>query len=141
MLVILIKIKYKIKDISTKLLIRISLFLNWPKLTAVALWLAASRINPECASQYTILCMGRSVFVDDVNAMATYSGHIKYVVIWRTYFQMILHYFIKGSEEEKLTEVNYHTHNFCKQGKQNYYLFLNKIFPLLHKLIKDRYHQ
>ena len=129
------KIKYKIKDISIQSLIKLSLFLNEPYLAAIAVWLATSIINPKCRSNYTVLCMGRSIFADDINAMATYSGQIRYVVIWRSYFQMIFHYFIKGQEENKLTEANYHNHDFCKQGKQNYYSFLNKLFPLLHKLI------
>ncbi len=129
------KIKYKIKENSLNSLIKISLFLNWPYLAAIAFWLASSKINPDCKSQYTVLCMGRSVFIDDLNAMATYSGSIKYIVIWRTYFQMVLRYFIKGPEEKKLTEENYHNSDFCKQGKQNYYLFLNKMFPRLHKFI------
>lgn len=129
------KIKFKIKESFIKSLIRVSIFLNWPRLAAVAFNLALIKINPKCESQYTVLCMGRSAFSDDISAMATYSGNIKYIVIWRTYFQMIFNYFTKGPEREKLTESNYHTHDFCKQGKQDYYLFLNKMFPLLHKLI------
>ncbi|MDD4900559.1 MAG: hypothetical protein PHS62_00395 [Patescibacteria group bacterium] len=133
--VILKKIKYKIKDVSVRFLIKLSLFLNWPDLAALALWLAAKTMNPKCRGNYTVLGMGRSVFIDDIRAMMTYSGRIKYIVIWRTYFQIIFYYFIKGSEAEKLTEENYHTHDFCKQGKKNYYLFLKKMFPRLRKLI------
>ncbi len=133
MLILLKKIKYKINDLFVKLLIKFSLFLNWPYLAAIAFWLAASRINPKCRSNYTVLCMGRSVFIDDLNAMGTYSGRIKYVVIWRTYFQMVLHYFIKGPEEKKLTEENYHVSNFCFKGRQRYYLYLKKMFPYLHR--------
>lgn len=133
--VMLNKINFRFKQIVVHSLIKVGLFFNWPRLVAIAFWLASNKVNPKCRSQYTVLCMGRSVFTDDLKAMATYSGQIKYVTIWRTYFQMVLHHFIKGPEEEKLTEANYHTHDFCKQGKQSYYLFLNKMFPALHKLI------
>lgn len=129
------KVKFKTRQIIVILFIRIGLFFHWPRLVAISLWLVSDKINPKCDSQYTVLCMGRSVFADDLEAMAHYSGQIRYVTIWRTYFQNIFYHFIKGPEEEKLEEANYHTHDFCKQGKQNYYLFLKKIFPLLHKLI------
>jgi len=129
------KIKYKIKDVSVRFLIKISLFLNWPYLTAMALWLASSRINSKCGSNYTVLCMGRSIFVDDVNAMAAYSGRIKYVVIWRTYFQIIMRHFIKDRGENKLTENNYHSNNYFYEGKEKYYSYLKKVFPILRKFL------
>lgn len=129
------KIKFKSRQTIVILFIKIGLFFNWPQLVAIALWLASDKINPKRESQYTVLCMGRSVFTDDLKTMATFSGQIKYVILWRTYFQTALHYFIKGPEEDKLTEANYHTHDFCKNGKQNYYLFLKKTLPLLYKLI------
>ena len=129
------KIKFKFRQIIVARLIKIGLFFNWPELAAIALWLASDKINPKCKSQYTVLCMGRSVFADDIKAMAHYSGQIKYVTIWRTYFQNIFYQFIKGPEEKKLEEVNYHTHDFCKQKKQNYYIFIKKLFPLLQKLV------
>jgi len=129
------KIKFKSRQIIVIFLIKVGLFFDWPQLAAVAFWLASDKVNPKSESRYTVLCMGRSVFTDDVDAMARYSGQIKYVTIWRTYFQKVFYYFIRGHEKTKLTEANYHTHDFCKQGKQNYYLFLNRVFPLLHKLI------
>src|SRR3989339_1060854 len=129
------KIKYKIKDISIQSLIKLSLFLNEPYLAAIAFWLATSIINPKCRSNYTVLCMGRSIFADDINAMATYSGQIRYVVIWRSYFQMIFHYFIKGQEENKLTEETYHRYDYCCEGKNKYRAYLNRVLPILQKLI------
>lgn len=135
MLKILDKIKYKIKENSLNLLIKISLFLNWPKLTAVALWLAASRINPDCKGQYTVLCLGRSIFVDDVKAMAAYSGRIRYIVIWRNYFTIILYYFLTDSEKQELSESNYYTHDIGSEGKNRYYLYLKKMLPFLRKLM------
>src|SRR3989344_4492854 len=135
MLAILKKIKYKLKEIFVNLLINISLFFEWPELAAIAFWLSSSKINPECSSRHIVLCIGRSGFVDDVVVMATYGGYIKYVVIWRTSFRKIFHHFIKGPEEKKLAEENYHVDDLCEQGKQDYYLFLNGMFFWLRKLI------
>lgn len=134
-LLILKKIKFKLKHIIVNLLIKISLLCQWPKLTAIAFWLASTKMNPKCESKYTVLCMGRTAFVDDVDAMAIYSGRIKYITIWRTYFQIVFSFFVKGPEAKKLTETNYHTYDFCKDGKQNYYLFLKKMIPILCRLI------
>lgn len=132
MRLLLEKIKFKIKQTTAIALIKISLFLNWPWLAVAAFWLASGKVNPKCQSRYTVLCMGRSIFVEDVKAMAAYSNRIKYVIIWRTYLQNIYEYFINGQESKKITEENYHTHDFCKKGKQDYYLYLKRMFPLLH---------
>jgi len=132
---ILEKIKYKIKDVSAQSLIKISLFLNWPKFTVFGLWLASSRINPKCESQYTVLCLGRSIFVDDVNAMAAYGKQIRYIIIWRTYFQVIFRHFIRCPEEEKLTEENYYHSNYCREGKLKYKAYLEKMFPAMKKML------
>lgn len=134
-LLILKKIKFKLKQVAVNLLIKISLLYKWPKLTAIAFWLASSKNNPKCQSQYLVLCMGRTVFADDVTAMAAHSGKIRYITIWRTYFQNIFQYFCEGEEIEKITEGNYHTHDFCKQGKQKYYSYMRRMFPWLHKII------
>ncbi len=132
---IFLKIKYKFKEVFARLLIKISLFLNWPRLTVIAFWLASSRINPKCKSEYTVLCLGRSIFVDDVKAMATYSRRIRYVMIWRSYFQIILYHFLTNSERQELSENNYYTHDIGNEGKNRYYLYLKKMLPLLRKLM------
>ncbi|MDD4271695.1 MAG: hypothetical protein PHF50_02730 [Patescibacteria group bacterium] len=135
MRILLEKIRYKIKETSAITLIKVGLFLNWPWLAVAAFWLASGKVNPKCKSQYTVLCMGRSIFVEDVKAMAAYGNRIKYVIVWRTYLQKIYEHFINGQESKKITEENYHTHDFCKKGKQDYYLYLKRMFPLLRRAL------
>jgi hypothetical protein len=129
------KIKFKIKQTFVITLIKISLFLNYPRLAALAFWLVSSRLNPETASQNTVLCVGRSIFMDDVKEMAKSSGQIKYVVIWKSYFGMISKYIFKNQTKDKLTQDNYHANNFHEEDKRKLYLFLGKMLPLLQKYI------
>lgn len=130
---ILKKIKYKIKSSIFFLLVKLSLFINYPKLTALIFAMIASKVN--ASGDFTVLCFGRSVFLNDVNALATFGKRIKYLVIYKDYFRMILEHFMEESEKKLLTERTYHTHNFCQEGKKKYNLYLAKMLPVLRKLI------
>ena len=80
---ILAKIKYKLKLIFEAKLIKFSLHLNCPWLTAKFLQMIAGKIqpaNPKASEQkkYIVLCLARSIFMNDIDAMAKYNGRIKY---------------------------------------------------------------
>lgn len=132
-MLILKKIKLKAVSYFFAFLIKFSLFINCPQLTAIVLAIAVGQVNNS--GDFTVLCLSRSVFMDDVKAMAILSRRLKYLVIGRGHFQIIFNYFTDESERKQITENNYYTHTFCSQGKQKYYLYLNKLFPLWHKLV------
>ncbi len=115
-------------------ILKFSLFINCPVLSAVALKMAAQEVNSE--GEFPVLCIGRSIFLDDVRAMAIFGKKIRYIVIYRTYFWTIFEHFCDKKELESLTEENYHTDSFCQKGKKKYYEYLIKILPILRKLIK-----
>ena len=75
------KIKLKFELIVTTLFISVSLWLRWPWLTAIVLALATKDVNK--AGERAVLCMRRSIFMDDVRAMVEFSGRIHYLVIGR----------------------------------------------------------
>ncbi|MBI3290715.1 hypothetical protein HYZ76_00365, partial [Candidatus Falkowbacteria bacterium] len=122
------KIKNKLEIILVDSLIKISLRFNFPKLAAVAFAIVAGRPGSKKAA--TVLAIGRSIFTHDLKALEDLSGKIKYEVVHLRYFYLIFDSFVKGPEREKITEENYHTENFCQAGKQKYYIFLKKMFPL-----------
>ncbi len=129
----LIKVKTKIIVVTTEFFLKLSLFINSPRLTALILAITVRRVNKN--GEFTVLCLGRSIFSLDVNALAVFGKNIKYITIQRHLFRIILHHFLTKLEIEQLTEVNYHTHDIGKKGKQKYYSYLKKMFPTLCKFL------
>lgn len=130
---ILHKVKNKIRSETIDFLIKLSLKLNYPKLAALAFALVVGKSDP--AQEYTVLAIGRSIFSHDIIALEHFGKRINYQVIHLKYFHLIFDHFTAGPEKEKLTEENYHTHDYCQAGKKKYYLFLKEMFPTLKKLI------
>ncbi|OGY43099.1 MAG: hypothetical protein A2729_05815 [Candidatus Buchananbacteria bacterium RIFCSPHIGHO2_01_FULL_39_14] len=121
------KIKYKIKIPLVDWLMRFSLKNNLPILTALSLSLAATKANRH--SQYTVLCLGRSIFTNDIEALAHFGKKIKYLVINLKYFDFLLNHFILAEDFKNITESNYHNANFGQAGKQNLNQYLKKVLP------------
>ncbi|MBU1131462.1 hypothetical protein KJ840_04985 [Patescibacteria group bacterium] len=115
------------------LLLKFSLLINCPKLTAIILVILIRKINHQ--GDYKVLCLARSIFMDDVRAMTIFSKKIHYLAINLSIFEMIFKYFAKETDCQNLTEGSYHSHDYCRQGKQQYYLFLNRMIPVLQKLL------
>ena len=127
------KIKTKVKFYLTSFLIKLSLYIKSPKLTSLIFAMIAQKINTQ--GDFTVLCLGRSIFSDDIKAMATFGKQIQYRVIHLDYWQIIFDYLTEESERKDLTEDNYHSDNILVKGKQDYYCYLQKMFHLLKKLI------
>ena len=127
------KIKNKSKSIFLFLIIRLSLTLKSPWLSAWCLYLAKQPINKK--GEYKILCLGRSIFTDDVYALTVFGGHLEYVSIHRTYWRIIFDYFIKDLDRNKITENNYHVDDYGQEHKKNYYLYLSRVIPWLKKIL------
>ncbi|MBI5045410.1 MAG: hypothetical protein HZC14_00130 [Candidatus Niyogibacteria bacterium] len=128
------KARHKIKSSLFILLVKLSLFINYPKLTALIFMMIASKVNRR--GDFTVLCLGRSVFLNDIEALANFGGRIKYVVIFKNYFRMIFDYFLTESERNQLTEENYHICNLAGDAKRKYNLYLSQMIPALRRLIK-----
>lgn len=123
------RIKYKLDP----WLIKFSLLLNWPALTAAILASGAEILNSD--GQHVVLALRRSVFTQDLKAMAKFSGRIKYVVIEREYLRQIFHYFLAHGEASQVVESNYHVSEIGRDGKEKYYRYLQRLIPVLqHKL-------
>ena len=109
-------------------LLRFALLINNADLAAAAMSFVAWRIGQ---GEFRVLCLGRTIFVDDVKAMAKYSGKIQYLVIHLQYFESILSYFVPPLQRKLITEANYLTTSEGKEGRGRYYDFLTRLLPKL----------
>ena len=128
------KIKLKLKISLVRFFITLSLRLNWPWLTAVVLALATKNVNKT--GERTVLCMRRSIFMDDVRAMVEFSSRIHYLVLGRETVLQILTYFVGKAEMKKVTQHNYYTENYGHAGKEKCYQYLKKVWPIFRRFKK-----
>lgn len=115
-------------------LIKSSLMLNSSALTAAVLSWTAGRIRPR-RGQRMILVLYRSIFIDDVKAMARFSGKFDYRVIMREHLQLIMKHCFSKEELAGLGETTYHFEKNAVHGKSKYYGYLNAMFPVLKKIL------
>lgn len=125
---------YKGKVKAVHLAIKASLWLHWPGATAGFFALAAKSLNS--GAEYKVLCLGRSIFDDDIRAMVEFSAQINYQIIHLQYFQMIFDHFTDKIDRQQLTESNYHIVEHCAAGKIKYRQYLAKMIPKLRRLLK-----
>ena len=123
------KIYYKLDLFAKDFLLRATLFVGSVRLTAWVLGLVAAEVNS--AGKFTVLCLGRSIFLDDVKALASFSGRLKYLVIHRRYWKTIFYHCLDNDEKNLIEEVNYHRPDFCEAGKKKYFDYLGKLLPVL----------
>ena len=129
------KINNKLKSTIIKLGFKSSLFFDQPWLAALIFYFSAREINKKGNKKYRVLCLRRSIFLEDVKTMSEFSGLIDYVIVESEYFRLLLNYFLKENQVN-VTEENYHSTSVGQFGKQKYYDFLNEMFPLLRRLLK-----
>jgi len=126
------KIKLKLIEIGLNNLIKLSLLLDFPVLTSFLFNLAAGSVGH---GRYTVLCLGRSIFTDDIKALVTYSGQIKYRILHLRYLDMLLNWFIPSVERRELAENNYHVSKVGEPGRQKCYTYLTRMLPSLLKFM------
>ncbi|NUM25124.1 MAG: hypothetical protein HUU49_00700 [Candidatus Buchananbacteria bacterium] len=127
------KIKVKLRDSFKFLLVKLTVVINQPALTALVLAMFASRLGQK--NQYRVLVMGRSIFTDDIRSMVEFSGQIEYQVIHLSFFQVIFDHFVSRTDRTKITESNYHNVTDGVIGRQRYRAYLEKMFePLKQRL-------
>ncbi len=125
------KIISQIKKHLARPLLALALLLGSAKLAAWILSVVAWTVG---RAEQRILCLGRTIFVDDIKAMVSYSGRLQYYVIHRHYFEQIFSYFL-GNERKEVTEYNYHVSEIGKSGKEKYYQFLFEMLPQLRRAL------
>lgn len=115
-------------------LIRLTVILDRPRLTAWVFSLIPGRA--EAGKGIRVLCFGRSIFTDDIEAMKAYGGRIDYPIVHLQYFYVLYDYFTDPQERKSITESNYHAADFCKAGKLEYRDYLRKMMPWLLRYLK-----
>lgn len=116
------------------LLLKASLYLASPRLTAFLLAVSVLPQNPS--GRYTVLCLRRSVFTDDIKAMVKYSGRIKYLILNRGDLKRVLFHFLPKKTLEGLTEDNYHQGGIPDSCRLRYKDYLRTVWPYLLKRLK-----
>lgn len=109
----------------------ISYRLNSPKLAAIILCILTTKLNDK--RKYRVLCLGRSQFIDDVNALITYSNKIQYIYFHKMLLGKIVRHFIPYTLYGGKT---YHTDPRYGPGKERVYNFISGMFDILHKYLK-----
>jgi len=124
------RVQYKLFPI----LLRVSMIFRLPRLTAWVLASSVTELNPK--GGHTVLCLRRSIFTDDLKAMAKFSGKIKYLILNRGDLKQVLFYFLTPKEREELTEDNYHLPGTAAVGKSKYRNYLRAAWPYLMKRLR-----
>jgi len=114
-----------------RILYQLSYRINSPKLTAIIFILLTKKLNPP--RQYRVLCLGRSQFIDDIEALAFYGKNIQYIYIHKQYLGQIVRFFIPYTLHGGRT---YHTDVRYSVGKEKAYSYIKKMIPLLIKFLK-----
>ncbi len=125
------KIKIKVKKLCFNSLIKLSVMLNLPGMTA---WLfAILSVTRDQRHKYTVLVLGRSIFYDDIAAMKEFSGQLNYRSVHLDYWQIIFGHFTDPVACANLSEATYHIDESSRESKKKYYEYLSKMFPYLQK--------
>ncbi|MFT5465688.1 MAG: hypothetical protein ACI8UO_000783 [Verrucomicrobiales bacterium] len=107
-------------------LIRWSVRLNLPALTAVLLW-KCTRLLGSKAPEKRILCVQRSIFEDDVKAVAQVDSKFQFALLPKSRLNDIMEVFLqKDPQFIDLTEFNYH-HGCCEKSLLRYRAYLDKV--------------
>jgi len=113
-------------------LVRWSVRLNAPKATAWLLWKSCRFLgSPE--AKHHILCIRRSIFVDDLQALAEADsdGEFLFAVLPKSKLAVIMNAFLEESPQtESLTEFNYHS-GLHTEALSRYNAFLEKVLMKL----------
>lgn len=112
-------------------IISISVRVNFPLLTALLYLLVSKHLNRgEC---YKVLCIGRTIFNEDIKTMELYGTKITYVVIPKEVFIQTFANFI--SRTDLFDHTGYYTKRMHNKEKRKYYLYLKKVFMYFRKMI------
>ncbi|HID69081.1 MAG TPA: hypothetical protein EYP35_01160 [Desulfobacterales bacterium] len=101
------------------------------RLSAVFLSLLTNKVNHTKAGK-KILCIGSLASLDDINAIIVKSNVHQYLYLPRFYFGYVLRKYVDIAE---INADNYHINSTCREGRGKVYADINKIFPVLKKVL------
>ncbi len=105
------------------------------RLTAWLMIRKTQKLNSS--RRYKVLCIARTIFNLDVESLAAIDGEIQYLSCPKLYLDNLFRYYCKDDPDyDKLTESNYHTNNYCSEGKAKYYKQVKKIYAILKRKFK-----
>ena len=131
---VLKKIRGKIKSIASLRLLKLAVSANWPRLAAYILGKVAWRVPEKPRPGVPrVLALGRTIFNDDVKALAKYSGQIEYAVVHLQYFEQIFQHFFSKQQLAAMSELNYHVDRTTIPAKNRLAHFWRRLLPLLKK--------
>jgi len=122
------------KKLLSKLLLQlflVSVNLNFPRGAGFILPFLTKKINKK--GEHTILCLGRSIFLDDILALTQYSKQHKYIYFHKGLLGKVVKKFLPFAH---LAEHNYYTEEKFKQGRENTRNFMRKMFPVLRSVLQ-----
>ena len=131
MATLITKLKNRVRFNGALAALDLCLNARFTRLVPSILAAAANRINQT--GEFTVLCLGRSVFMDDVRALATYGQRLRYISIHRIYWKKIFSHFLSAADTQDLTEFNYHSRRFPDGGNEKYYHYLLQLLPRLQR--------
>ena len=107
---------------------------DWPWVVSRLLAASCRRVgNPR--AKKTVLCIQRSIFVEDVYAMAKATDEVNFILLPKAKLSSILHAICDGFEDfKRLTEYNYHS-GCCVEGVTRYREFLGRLISAILKLM------
>ena len=111
-------------------LFKLGLLIKSPGCTAQGFLLTAPVLNP--GGNPTVLCLSRSIFNDDVAALAAARPDVRFVMLSGTRLKRLMWRCIGNDpDRDKLHENNYYTHDYCRAGLERFYRFLQALIPRL----------
>ena len=128
-------LRYKGLEAVIKKLLVSTVQINTPKLTALLLAKTSVSINNNVTTGYKALVLRRSIFIDDIRAMADYSGKIHYQYTLRGYWGALHRSFIPRHARASLSENNYYTDERWIEPSKKYRQYLEKMWPYLQRYI------
>lgn len=112
-----------------KRMLKLGVRCNAPAVSAAALAGLARNVN--ATGEYRVLVLGRSIFNEDVEAIAACGKRIAFVRLFNSYFKLIFHQFVDSG----ISDSAYHHDSTCDEGKRLYYRHLSSMVPHLQRLV------
>jgi len=122
------------KSLILLLNLKIYLFLvklGLPRGAGLFLGFVTREVNSE--GKYTVLCLGRSIFLDDVKAVTKYASINKYIYFEKGLIGKIVRRFLTSTE---LAENNYYSSSEFIPGREQTRTFIRKMFPVLRMVLR-----
>lgn len=108
-------------------LVRLSVLANQPKLTALLFRKSLRVLGNTDVDAIKVLCVQRSVFEDDVRALAAQESEFQFGLLPKAILNIVMEVFLaKDPNASSLTEFNYH-HGCCDSALEAFRRYLDQV--------------